>query len=158
MNKYFKLIRGILIINIAVVVTTANAQDTERSQVNHWVTAFFHSFNEDLMRGDMDAWMENWAQQAERITPMGNAKGKTQIRQLYISLNQRYEAMVQEITGTIIEGRNASVELRTVGIHKDTGIKVSMPNVAVLAFNEQGKVISAHVYLDMKNIEKQLAP
>ena len=157
MKKYFKLIRGILIIGIAVAVTTANAQDTERSQVNHWVTAFFQSFNEDLMRGNMDAWMENWAEQAERITPMGNAKGKAQIRQLYVSLNQRYEAMVQEITGTIIEGHNASVELHTVGIHRETGIKVSMPNVAVLAFNEQGKVISAHVYLDMKNIEKQIA-
>ena len=156
MKKYIKLIRGILIIAIAAVVVTANAQDAERSQVNHWVTAFFQSFNEDLMRGDMDAWMENWAEQAERITPMGNAKGKAQIRQLYISLSQRYEAMVQEITGTIIEGRNASVELNTVGVHRETGIKVSMPNVAVLTFNEQGKVTSAHVYLDMKNIESQL--
>ena len=64
--------------------------------------------------------------------------------------------MVQEITGTIIEGRNASVELNTVGVHRETGIKVSMPNVAVLTFNEQGKVTSAHVYLDMKNIESQL--
>ena len=156
MKKYIKLIRGILIIAIAAVVVTANAQDAERSQVNHWVTAFFQSFNEDLMRGDMDAWMENWADQAERITPMGNAKGKAQIRQLYISLSQRYEDMVQEITGTIIEGRNASVELNTVGVHRETGIKVSMPNVAVLTFNEQGKVTSAHVYLDMKNIESQL--
>ena len=156
MKKYIKLIRGILIIAIAAVVVTANAQDAERSQVNHWVTAFFQSFNEDLMRGDMDAWMENWADQAERITPMGNAKGKAQIRQLYISLSQRYEDMVQEITGTIIEGRNASVELNTVGVHRETGIKVSMPNVAVLKFNEQGKVTSAHVYLDMKNIESQL--
>src|SRR5690606_11128066 len=130
MKTYIKLIRGIVVIAFAAVVVTANAQDTERSQVNHWVTAFFQSFNEDLMQGDMDAWMENWAEQAERITPMGNAKGKAQIRQLYISLSQRYEAMVQEITGTIIEGRNASVELHTVGVHRETGIKVSMPNVA----------------------------
>ena len=40
------------------------------------------------MRGDMDAWMENWANRQNAL-PMGNAKGKAQIRQLYISLSQR---------------------------------------------------------------------
>ena len=63
--------------------------------------------------------------------------------------------MVQRLQGTIIEvAMLCRAEHGWCSPRK--GIKVSMPNVAVLTFNEQGKVTSAHVYLDMKNIESQL--
>lgn len=157
MTYFARLNQLLLIVGFIVGTNITFAQDIEpTTQTNQWVTAFFDSFNEDLSQGNLDDWMDNWSEEAERITPMGNAKGKAQIRELYVSLNERYEGMVQTIVGTIIEGRRASVELHTVGIHKATGIEVTMPNVAVLTFNEQGKVTSAHVYLDMKNIENQL--
>ena len=157
MKRYSRLFKFILLLGFVTAAETASAQDRLSSQTNQWVTAFFHSFNADLMQGDLDAWMDHWADDAERMTPMGNAKGKAAIRELYVRLSQNYEGMVQRVVGTIIEGNNASVELDTRGIHRATGIEVSMPNVAVLTFNEQGKVTSAHVYLDMKNVERQLA-
>lgn len=137
---------------------SACAQDkmTAEEQTAQWAIAFFDSFNRDLSPGDLDSWMANWAENAERITPMGDAHGKEHIRRLYEDLNRRYRNMNQEIVGLIVQGNRASVELMTLGIHRATGVEVSMPNVAVLKFTPSGKVVSAHVYLDMKNVERQL--
>ena len=105
---------------------------------------------------NLDRWMENWADNAERITPTGNASGKAEIRLLCEDLQARYRDMSMKIVGLIAEGNRASVELETRGVHKATGVEVIMPNVAVLRFDQEGKVESAHVYLDMKNVERQI--
>ena len=87
---------------------------------------------------------------------MVNANGTSEIRALYDSIVDNYSGRTHTSTDTVIEGNQASVELITVGIHRETGNQVTIPNVALLTFNESGKVSKAHVYLDMKNIENQI--
>ena len=137
---------------------SARAQDDNSAEppAADWAVAFFDSFNQHMNPENLDRWMENWADDAERITPMGNARGKADIRRLYQDLQSRYRDMSMEIVGLIAQDNRASVELETRGIHKATGVEVVMPNVAVLRFDREGKVESAHVYLDMKNVERQI--
>lgn len=128
-----------------------------RPTVERWVVAFFDAFNRELNEGDLDSWMSHWAEGAVRITPMGDAEGKAQIRALYADLLSRYRDLRHAIVATVIEGNRASVELHTVGTHRESGIEVHMPNVAILEFDANGKVTSARVYLDMKHVQDQLA-
>lgn len=155
MKRYASLLLSII---VALGAAGAHAHDDhERARIEQWVTAFFESFNRDLNRGDMDAWMENWAAGAERITSMGNARGRAEIRALYADLMGRYEHLEHRILDRIIEGNRASVELMTTGVHRATGREVRIPNVAVLTFDDEGRVSSAHVYLDRKGIDAQIA-
>lgn len=121
-----------------------------------WVTSFFHSFNQDLVKGDMDAWMENWSPNARRDTPMGCAVGRAQIRLLYEELLDQYDELEQQIYHQISEENQAAVELLTTGVHRATGKRVEMPNVALLTFDERGLVKCAKVYMDMKQVEAQI--
>lgn len=144
---------------VMVLISLSAHSHDERpleEQTSRWATAFFESFNQHMNPGSLDRWMENWADNAERRTPMGNAKGRVEIRRLYESLQVRYRDMHMEIVGLIVQGNRASVELETRGIHRETGREVAMPNVALLKFNPAGEVVSAHVYLDMENIARQI--
>ncbi len=161
MKRCVDLTRGKFIMLAAVMVLAspaAGAQgvDSAEAPAAGWAVAFFDSFNQHMNPDNLDRWMENWADDAERITPMGNARGKAEIRRLYLDLQSRYRDMSMEIVGLIAQDNRASVELETRGIHKATGVEVVMPNVAVLRFDREGKVESAHVYLDMKNVERQV--
>lgn len=147
------LLLGALLFSIGT--QAHNVEDSDR--VNAWVVAFFNSFNDNLTQGRMDAWMESWAPNAQRRTPMGNADGKEEIRALYQGLTERYSGLTHTIVDTVVEGRRASVELITVGVHRDSGNRVVIPNVALLTFNHEGKVALAKVYLDLKNIDRQIA-
>ena len=143
---------------MALLSLGAHTQEsnTVEAPAAEWAEVFFDSFNRHMNPENLDRWMENWAENAERITPMGNARGKAEIRRLYQDLQSRYRDMSMEIVGVIAQGNRASVELETRGIHKATGVEVVMPNVALLRFDREGKVESAHVYLDMKNVERQI--
>lgn len=158
MKELRKLFRTALSLFLLVASINAYPQDIEnRAQVNAWVVAFFDSFNRNLTQGKMDTWMESWAEGAQRKTPMGDADGKAEIRALYEGLIGRYSGLTHSILDTVIEGKRASVELMTVGIHRESGNRVSIPNVALLTFTDSGQVARAHVYLDLKNIENQIS-
>lgn len=142
---------------LSIAMQVHSEQPITSTQTNLWAMQFFASFNKNLNQGNMDGWMDQWTDDATRITPIGSANGKSAIRSLYVQLTKDYENIYHSIVGTIVEPQRASVELLTIGTHRETGIKVTIPNVAILAFNRQGKVSAAHVYLDVKNIEDQLA-
>jgi hypothetical protein len=162
MRRPFELtqrqIIGLAAAMVVLVSLGAHSRDNDGAEAPAagWALAFFDSFNQHMNPDNLDRWMENWADDAERITPMGNARGKVEIRRLYEDLQSRYRDMSMKIVGLIAQDDRASVELETRGIHKATGIEVFMPNVAVLRFDPQGKVASAHVYLDMRNVERQI--
>ena len=162
MRRLFDLAYGKFILLAAAMLVLASlgaraqADDSAEPPAAGWAMAFFDSFNQHMNPDNLDRWMANWADNAERITPMGNARGKAEIRRLYEDLQSRYRDMSMEIVGLIAQGNRASVELETRGVHIATGVEVVMPNVAVLRFDQSGKVASAHVYLDMKNVERQI--
>lgn len=131
-----------------------NKQATEK--VERWVVEFFEAFNHYVRPGKLDRWMVQWAEGAERYTPMGNAKGKENIRNLYEDLIARYKNMDQKIVGLVVQGNRASVELMTKGIHKASGVEVIIPNVALLTFDADGRVSKARVYFDSNYVESQI--
>jgi len=131
-----------------------NEQSPE--QVERWVVTFFDAFNTYVRPGQLDQWMTHWSDGAKRYTPMGDAEGKNNIRKLYEDLISRYENMDQKIIGLVVQGNRASVELMTKGTHKATGVEVSIPNVALLTFDADGRVAKARVYFDSNYVASQI--
>ena len=159
MKSIIKALQSIVCIIAALsafmVGNTALAEDSAEQLTAKRASAFFASFNENMSPAGLDRWMTNWAEDATRLTPMGNAHGKAEIRKLYEALQGRYTEMRMEIVGLIVQGSRASVQLDTRGVYKATGRTVTMPNVAIVEFNDAGKVKRAQVYMDMKDIARQ---
>ena len=130
------------------IVHAGDAIDEEK--INTYASAFWNSFNQDLSSGELETYLEHWADNAERITPSRHDKGKAAIRVTYRNYLNTYDDFHQEELRRVTEGNTVVSELLTRARHKVTGDLLSLPNVAILEFNEEGKVRRARVYLDTR--------
>ena len=69
-------------------------KSTLTAGVEHFADAFWDSFNNDLAKGALDVYLENWDKQAERITPTVHARGIDEIRAADLHGYERVRALV----------------------------------------------------------------
>lgn len=124
------------------------ADETEESLTNGYATAFWNSFNNDLAAGELETYLAHWDENAERITPTLHARGIDAIRATYKSYLAAYDDFHQTELRRLVDGNVVVSELLTRARDKKTGAVLSLPNVAILEFNDRGKVSRARVYLD----------
>ncbi len=122
----------------------------DESRTHQYATNFWNSFNTELSPDTLELYLNNWDDNAERITPTAHAKGKQAIREVYEKYLAAYSDFHQEEIRRIVDGNIVVSELLTTARNKASGISLSLPNVAIVEFNEKGKVIRARVYLDTR--------
>lgn len=120
------------------------------SRTDGYATAFWNSFNTDLSAGALEVYLSHWDENAERITPTVHAKGINEIRATYQSYLNAYSDFHQTELRRMIDGNVVVSELLTRARDKVSGALMSLPNVAIVEFNEAGKVIRARVYMDTR--------
>lgn len=127
------------------------ADAIDESRTDEYATAFWNSFNTDLSAGALEVYLSHWDENAERITPTVHAKGINEIRATYQSYLNAYSDFHQTELRRVIDGNVVISELLTRARDKVSGALLSLPNVAIVEFNEAGKVIRARVYMDTRN-------
>jgi ketosteroid isomerase-like protein len=147
----------ILLISVFLLMSPkAQATETmDEERTNDYATAFWNSFNTDLSAGNLEVYLDHWDENAERITPTVHAKGKMEIRATYESYLAAYSDFHQTELRRIVDGNVVVSELLTRARDKVSGAVLSLPNVAIVEFNEAGKVIRARVYLDTRKFNPQ---
>ncbi len=115
-----------------------------------YATAFWDSFNTDIAAGNLEKYLSHWDENAERITPSVHARGIDEIRATYLRYLEVYTDFKQREIRRVIDGNVSISELITEATHKTSGEMLSLPNVAIVEFNELGKVTRARVYLDTR--------
>ncbi|NKB37443.1 MAG: hypothetical protein GKR93_09785 [Gammaproteobacteria bacterium] len=125
-------------------------QAFDESLTDTYSTRFWNSFNNDIASGNLEKYLSHWDENAERITPTVHARGIDEIRATYLRYLDVYTDFRQTELRRVID-RNVSIsELITEAKHKVSGEIISLPNVAIVEFNDLGKVIRARVYLDTR--------
>lgn len=124
------------------------ADQTQENMTNQYATAFWNSFNTELSAGNLEVYLRHWDKNAERITPTVHAKGIEEIRATYQKYLDAFSDFQQTELRRIVDGNVVVSELLTNARNKATGKLLSLPNVAIVEFNDQGKVMRARVYLD----------
>jgi hypothetical protein len=131
----------------------------DADMANRYATAFWNSFNNDLSAGALDVYLKHWDENAERITPTVHAKGIKEIRATYESYLAAFSDFHQEEIRRIVDGNVVVSELITTARNRASGEMLTLPNVAIVELNNNGKVIRARVYLDTRKFNpKALSP
>lgn len=147
--RYFaKLFFSLVLFSLNSPVLAAD--ETLENKTNEYATAFWNSFNTELSAGKLETYLAYWDVNAERITPTVHAKGIKEIRATYQSYLDAFSDFQQTEIRRIIDSNVVVSELLTTARNKVTGEFLSLPNVAIVEFNNQGKVIRARVYLDSR--------
>ena len=123
-----------------------NAEQQSRTDI--FATTFWNSFNGDLSSGRLEKYLTLWHENAERITPTIHAKGIEEIRATYQSYLSNFSDFHQTEIRRITQDNIAVSELITRATNIKTGEELTLPNVAIVEFDESGKVIRARVYYD----------
>ena len=127
---------------------SAGAVDEDETLTNERVSAFWKSFNNDLSSGRMEVYLSHWAKDAERITPSIHARGIDEIRATYENYLSAFSDFHQLELRRVVDGNVAVSELLTTAKNRKTGKVLTLPNVAIIELNDEGKVKRARVYLD----------
>ena len=126
------------------------ASGPAKNVVDQQASAFWDSFNNDLAKGDLETYLKHWDENAERITPTVHARGIDEIRAVYRGYLEAYSDFHQQEVRRIIDGQTIVSELVTTATNRASGERMTLPNVAIVELNEDGKVIRARVYLDTR--------
>ena len=116
--------------------------------VEAYADAFWDSFNTYLAKGALDVYLESWDERAERITPTAHARGIEEIRATYESYLKTYSDLNQTEVRRVVDGNLVVSELMTEAKRRSDGSVLALPNVAMVEFNDAGKVVRARVYMD----------
>jgi ketosteroid isomerase-like protein len=130
--------------------TQTPGEPAPENEVEQFADRFWDSFNQHLAKGALDVYLENWDERAERITPTVHARGIDEIRATYEGYLQTYSDLNQTEVRRVVDGNLVVSELLTDAKRKSDGSVLSLPNVAIVEFNEKGKVIRARVYMDTR--------
>ncbi len=147
-QRYFPVL---LVFAFMLMVPLAHAAGTiDEERTNEYASAFWNSFNKDLSSGALEVYLKHWDDNAERITPTVHAKGIKAIRAVYENYLATYSDFHQQEIRRIVDGNVVVSELVTTARNKASGEILSLPNVAIVEFNDGGKVSRARVYLDTR--------
>lgn len=137
---------------LMLVWNNSTPSDTRgtQSRMDTYADTFWNSFNTHLAKGALEEYLENWDPSAERITPTVHARGIDEIRAIYESYLQTYSDLNQTEIRRVVEGNLVISELITEAKRRSDDSVLSLPNVALVEFNEAGKVIRARVYMDTR--------
>ena len=130
--------------------TQAPGESEPENPVEQFADRFWNSFNQHLAKGALDVYLDNWDEQAERITPTVHARGIEEIRATYEGYLQTYSDLNQTEVRRVVDGNLVISELVTEAKRKSDGSVLSLPNIALVEFNQTGKVIRARVYMDTR--------
>ena len=130
--------------------TLYSEETINESLTEQYATNFWNSFNTELSPDTLELYLSNWDENAERITPTLHAVGKQAIRETYESYLSAYSEFHQTELRRIVDGNIVVSELMTTAREKESGVSLSIPNVAIVEFNNKGKVVRARVYFDTK--------
>ena len=145
---------------LALVLSIAGSPalgQSDVAQASRLTDAFLQTFNRDFAAGNLDPWMALWAENAERSGPRGGQRGKAEIRKVYENLQSRFEGLnLGREVRRVIQGRVVAWEGVVTGVHRETGKSIALPIVAIMTFDRADLIGSAHFYLDLAGLGRQL--
>lgn len=117
-------------------------EETERA-----FRAFVTSFNTHLHAGQLEEWMRNWTEDAERITPEGTARGIAAIRDFYAKYIAARRGATLTPKQVVIQGNRVACEGIVETTDRLTGRKTILP-VAMFFELRGSQLCRAHAYFD----------
>ena len=129
--------------------------DKPANPADRLATAWLNRINAEIPGGDVDKFMELWAEGAVQTGPGGNQKGTLEIREFFAGFRDRWSAVKHNELTRVIQGNQAALRVDWVGKSVD-GKSVRFPIAFFLEFDGNGQVAANHVYFDIAAIRKQL--
>jgi ketosteroid isomerase-like protein len=149
----------ILAFLLAVCPALARAQAPETppgERVSKLADEFLRSYNEDFSKGDLDAWMEHWAENALRESSRNRWEGLAAIRRSYEDiLRGMSENRLLNERVRLVQGNRFAWQGDYSARSRRTGRSVLVPIAIFLTFDDTGKIKHARFYLDNNFLNDQ---
>jgi hypothetical protein len=120
------------------------------------LTVYVESFNQELSKGNIDAWMALFADRAERKLPGGVQQGLPEIRAAYQGLLETYTGFRLVELSRKVKGHEAVAECQFEAVYKANGNKISQPVRLTIHFDIFGKITSLRADYDPEALAKQM--
>lgn len=150
----------VLALVLALLLSLAGSPafgQSDGAQAGRLTDSFLETFNRAFSAGNLEPWMALWAENAERSGPRGSQRGKAEIRKVYENLYSGFEGLnLGREVRRVIQGRVVAWEGVVTGVHRETSKPIALPIVAILAFGRANLIGSAHFYLDLAGLGRQL--
>jgi TolB-like protein len=126
----------------------AAAMPVDSTTTDQIVTTFHNTYNKINETGNLDGWMELWADDAESISPEKHQKGKDAIRASSEKTLSNWTKTEFVEKFRIVQGNKVAWEGTWEAYPRNSRRRVILPMVAIITIDERGKIKSYRWYYD----------
>lgn len=108
------------------------------------------------MKGDLDAFLEKWADDLDHTVSLATARTKEELREFLREWSDMFTRWRHVEVRRVIQGNLVAWEGIAKGNHRTTGKPIEIPMAMILEFDGDGKIRMSHVYFDTGVLQQQL--
>ena len=119
-------------------------------------TEYIRALNSREAQGDLEAFMEKWADNLEHTVALATMRTKDELREFFKEWTDMFTKWKHVEVRRVIQGNVVAWEGVAQGIHRTTGNPLHLPMVMIMEFDQKGKLKMSHVYFDTGVLQQQL--
>ncbi len=146
---------GLIAITVMSLFTGCTSQKP-RKDIGRLATEYIRALDTRAGRGDLDRFLAKWADDPELTVSHATMRTKGEIGEFFQRWAEMFTQWKHVEVRRLVQGNTVAWEGIARGIHRSTGKLLSLPMVIIMEFDQEGKVMSAHVYFDTGVLQEQL--